>query len=343
MQIGVITNPNSRRNKNRPNRAAELQSIVGAYGEVHETASPESIKPVLREFLRRRARFWVADGGDGSLHWMIRHGLDLLEEEEFRGGGYELPLTLPTGGGTINFVTKRAGIHGRAERILQALRGAVEAGARIEEVEVDSMRIEGTKRSDSGEEPFRTYGFAVAAGGVGQRFYDKYYQEADPNPWTIVKIVTTAVMSMPLAYSPLRHVPGLPFRHYARDLFEPCRARVAIDGVELSHEEFTGIHVASMSLNLGGVFRFFDKADQPGQLHCLLGACTPFVIARNIPNMHLGREIRGEGVFDQPCRELTVSALGPELLSPIIDGEAYSNLKTLTFKLGPRLRIPKVI
>jgi hypothetical protein len=52
MHIGVITNPNSRKNKNRPDRAQRLQSIVGAMGEVHETESLDSIKPVLREFLR---------------------------------------------------------------------------------------------------------------------------------------------------------------------------------------------------------------------------------------------------------------------------------------------------
>ena len=95
MEIGVITNPNSRKNRGRPNRAAELQSIVGKFGEVHETSDVDSIKPILREFLRKRARYWVADGGDGALHWMLRTGLEVLEEKEFADGNYELPLTAP--------------------------------------------------------------------------------------------------------------------------------------------------------------------------------------------------------------------------------------------------------
>ena len=86
MQIGVITNPNSRKNRGQPHRAAKLQTIVGDLGEVYETSDVDSIKPVLREFLRRRARYWVADGGDGALHWMIRLGMEILEEEEFAGG-----------------------------------------------------------------------------------------------------------------------------------------------------------------------------------------------------------------------------------------------------------------
>src|SRR3954468_8322577 len=91
MQIGVITNPNSRKNKGRPDRARRLQSIVGNLGEVHETRSLESIKPVLRDFLRKRARYWVADGGDGALHWMFRMGMEVMQEDEFREQGVTMP------------------------------------------------------------------------------------------------------------------------------------------------------------------------------------------------------------------------------------------------------------
>src|SRR5262245_52000658 len=111
MQIGVITNPNSRKNKGRPDRARRLQSIVGDLGEVHATNSVESIKPVLREFLRKKAQYWVADGGDGALHWMLRLGMEVLQEEEFADQS-SLPLTMPTNGGTIDFIANNVGIRG---------------------------------------------------------------------------------------------------------------------------------------------------------------------------------------------------------------------------------------
>src|SRR5215212_8774774 len=145
MNIGVITNPRSRKNRGRPNRAAELQRIVGDHGEVHATRDIDAIKPVLREFLRRKARYWVADGGDGALHQMVRAGLELLEEDEFARDGVTMPLTVPTNGGTIDYVAHNVGIVGRAEDILAALRGAIESGQEIEEVEVDSMLIEGVE------------------------------------------------------------------------------------------------------------------------------------------------------------------------------------------------------
>ena len=128
MQIGVITNPNSRKNKNRPNRAAELRSIVGNMGEVHETDTVDSIKPILREFLRKRARYWVADGGDGALHWMLRSAMEVLDEDEFAGSDVSLPLTMPTNGGTIDFIAGNVGIKGRAETLLSKLRRSIERG-----------------------------------------------------------------------------------------------------------------------------------------------------------------------------------------------------------------------
>jgi diacylglycerol kinase family enzyme len=344
MHIGVITNPHSRKNKGRPNRARELQSIVGELGEVHSTDNVDSIKPILREFLRRRARFWVADGGDGALHWMVRKGFEVLQEDEFRGQDVALPLTVPTNGGTIDFVAQNVGIKGKAEEILTSLRGLIETGQSIEEVEVDSMIIEGLERTPEGATSFRTYGFASAAGGVGQRFYSKYYEDADPNPRTIVKVASRAVASMPFAFGPLKQIPGLgKLGSYARDMFQPTRCKVTIDGMVLPHDDYTGVHVAAMSINLGGVFRFFNEADRPGLLHCLVGAPSPFAIAMNLPQMHLGKQIRGDRIVDRACRELTMEATGPELLSPIVDGEFYRNLEKISFRVGPRVRIPKVI
>lgn len=348
MQIGVITNPNSRKNKNRPDRARRLQDIVGTLGEVHATDSVDSIKPVLREFLRRRARYWVADGGDGALHWMLRMGMEVLQEEEFAGQRLALPMTMPTNGGTIDFVASNVGIKGNAESLLATMRRCLERGQQLEETEVDSMLVEGVEVTPDGDVPFRTYGFAVAAGGVGQRFFGKYYEDADPNPRTIVKVLASTVASMPIALSPLRRVAerlGVPaeLAGYAADLFKPTRARVTVDGMILPGEDFTGIHVASMSINLGGVLKFFGKADQPGLMNAIVGTPSPLAVAMNLPRMVTGREIVGRSVLDRPCRELSVAALGDELLEPIIDGEYYRNLRSVSFRIGPRVRIPKVV
>lgn len=335
MQIGVITNPNSRKNKNRPDRAQRLQSIVGDLGEVHETDTIDSIKPILRDFLRKRARYWVADGGDGALHWMLRLGMEVLQEDEFAGTDAILPLTMPTNGGTIDFIAHNVGIKGDAETLLAALRGRIESGQRIEETEVDSMLIEGVEVTPDGDVPFRTYGFAVAAGGVGQRFFTKYYEDADPNAKTIVKLVARTLASMPAM--------PLGLSTFARDMFEPTMAKVVVDGMILPGEAFTGLHIASMSINLGGVLKFFGKGDQPGLMNVIIGAVSPLTILKNLPRMVVGREMVGRSVLDRPCRTMTVEAVGGELLAPVIDGECYQNLRSMSFRVGPRVRIPKVV
>ncbi|ACY12956.1 diacylglycerol/lipid kinase family protein [Haliangium ochraceum] len=344
MQIGVITNPKSRKNRGRPERADRLQSILGSFGEVHETDSVDSIKPILRDFLRKRARYWVADGGDGALHWMLRMGMEVLDEEEFIGTEMPLPL-LPTRGGTIDFVANNVGIQGNAESILSSLRSAVERGAEIEEAVVDSMLIDAVEVTDEGEVPFRTYGFACAAGGVGQRFFANYYKEDDPNPRTIVKIVSKMVASVPLAMTPLRRLRGLPWHldEFAREVFAPAQARVSIDGMILPEEQLDGIHIASMAINLGNVFRLFNKAETPGLMHAIVGSASPINLMFNLPRMYSGKELRGRQILDRPCRELTVEATGDELLAPVVDGEYYPNLRKITFKLGPRVRIPRVV
>ena len=123
----------------------------------------------------------------------------------------------------------------------------------------------------------------------------------------------------------------------------PTMARMIIDGVEFPRTDLTAVHVASMSINLGGVFRFFTQADEPGKLNVLGGAPSPLTCLRNIPRMHLGLKMTGEGIIDERCREMKLIAVGKELLAPIIDGELYPNVRELTVTVGPRVRIPKVV
>ncbi|MEO8704079.1 MAG: hypothetical protein ABI867_28770, partial [Kofleriaceae bacterium] len=251
--------------------------------------------------------------------------------------------TLPTKGGTIDFVANNVGIQGDAEGILATLRRNVEYGSIIEETEVDTMVIDGIQRVDGADVPFRTYGFASATGGVGQRFYSKYYEAADPNPRTIMKVVANTVASAPIALSPLSRLPFGAWKTYAKEVFQPTPCTVTIDGMKLPGDAFTGVHVASMSINLGGVLRFFGKADQPGMMNALVGTPSPWGIIRNLPRMARGEEIRGRNILDRPCREMIVEANSSELLAPIIDGEFYREVTKLTYRVGPRVRIPKVV
>ena len=205
------------------------------------------------------------------------------------------------------------------------------------------MVIDGIQRVDGADVPFRTYGFASAAGGVGQRFYTKYYDDPDPNPRTIMKVIANTVASAPIALSPLARLPFGTWKSYAKEMFEPTPCKVTLDGMRLPGDRFTGVHIASMSINLGNVLRFFGKADQPGLMNAIVGTPSPWGIIRNLPRMARGDEMRGKNVLDRPCREMVIEAGRGELLAPIIDGEFYRNVSKLSFRIGPRVRIPKVV
>ncbi len=342
MQIAIITNPNSRKNKGRSDRVSALQDIVGDHGTVHQTQSTDEIKPLLREFLQNKAEYWVADGGDGALHWMLRAAMEIFEEQGLSANDeLTLPIAmLPTKGGTIDFVAHNVGLQQDTESLLVNLRAALERGAAVKESLIDSIAISGLQEVDGKVLPFRTFGFAVAACGVGQKFFEKYYDHSDPNPKTIVKIVANALASMPAAVTPLKKMPGASsLGRYASDLFAPVNALVEMDGTTLPHNSFTGVHVASMSLNLGGVFHLFPKADQPGKLHALVGAPSAMTIVKNLPRMAKGKALRGNGLIDQTCENLFIRSEG-KLLAPIIDGEVYENVREMTLSLGPRIRVP---
>jgi hypothetical protein len=98
-----------------------------------------------------------------------------------------------------------------------------------------------------------------------------------------------------------------------------------------------------MSINLGNVVKFFAKADQPGLMNAIVGAPTPIGVAMNLPRMFTGREMVGRTVLDRPCRTMSMEARGGELLDPVIDGEYYRNVRSLSVRVGPRVRIPKVV
>ena len=355
MLIGVITNPNSRGNRRKPKRVSDLQAVVGNSGYVHQTESTDSIKPILRDFLRKDVRYWVADGGDGAFHWMISNGFEVLSEEEFANRDLQLPMAIPTGAGTMNVVQKNVGISGDAEQILSNLRSVTEAGQTIPEALVETMKFSGKRLTENGVKQFVSYGFAAAIGGIGQRFFNKFYESPDPNPYTMLKVSAKTLSSLP--FSSLRQAsPGITsvpllskaldkLSGYADDVFKPTSARIAIDGEVLEHDRFTGIHVASLSVNIGGIFRLFTQAGRPGFMNCILGAPSPVTIAKNVGNMYLGRKIRGESIHDSQCQTLSVSVNpenGEELLAPVIDGETYKDIIEINFEIGPQIRIPRI-
>jgi hypothetical protein len=336
--IGVITNPNSKKNRARRDRRGELARILGERGVVFETRTTADIVPAVREMLARDVRYWVSDGGDGALHWLLNEARPVFAE-----AGLSLPLTVPTNGGTIDFVAKKVGIQGQADEVLAALVRAEESGRALPVEDVPTFIAAGERVDEAGRlVPFERVGFTAAVCGVGQRFFDRYYEEPLPGPDTVVRVIAKGVGSIALNAPLLRALPLVPgeWREYAPRLLRPQEARVTIDGRALPETSFNALHVGAMYVDIGGVVKLFPLAGE-GLLHLMYGSPSMPQILWNLPSLFLGTPM-GWGLAERAVREVTIEALGAECLRPCIDGELFPGIRRVTLTAGPRVRIPRV-
>ena len=90
-------------------------------------------------------------------------------------------------------------------------------------------------------------------------------------------------------------------------------------------------------LDLGGVFRVFPLATE-GRLHFHAGPVAPWGVIGSLPRMAMGRRLRARGLVERAGTEMIVEAVGAPL-TPIVDGEAYENVRRLEVRPGPTLSI----
>jgi len=336
--IGVITNPNSKKNRLRRNRADDLQRIVGDRGIVRETRSIAEIEGAVKDLLAREVRYWVSDGGDGALHWLLNEARPV-----FARSGLALPLTVPTNGGTIDFVAKKVGITGQADDILSEIVRAEESRRPFPVEEVPTFVAAGVRKDERGARvPFERIGFTAAICGIGQRFFDLYYLDPLPGPETVVKIIAKGVGSIALNAPVASRLPVVPreWRDYIDELIRPQEARVTVDGRPLPETSFKALHVGSMFCDIGGVVKLFPLAGD-GLLHFNYGSPSMPQIIWNLPSLFRGTPMSW-GLHDMPVREISVEAAGRELLRPCIDGELFKDVVSMTLTAGPRVRIPRI-
>ena len=328
MYLGVIVNPHARRNRAAPERAAELRRIVGQWGEVHETASEEGLREVVAQ-LCPRVTHLVSDGGDGSLNWLINETLQCVPDPE-RG-----PAFVPSNAGSVNAVARKAGVRGRPEAILRALTAAAQTDRPPPEVRLDTLTLDGETADGAA---FHRLCFGLAAGGVGNRFYEKYYDNHTHGRADVVRVIGRSLVDYLSTKVPGR---GPQAPNYATSLFTPTQARVVIDGEEVPTRTHRLLHAGAIDLHIGGPFRLFPKASEPGALHFQAGNIRPSKIVVQFPAALSVGWLRGAQIRDGNGTEMIIEA-EDEPLSPIIDGERFDGIVKLVARAGPRIRVAQV-
>jgi len=328
--VGAILNANAKKNRRQPELAARLRDLLGPRGHVLVTRSLDELRPAILELLGDGAGVLLSAGGDGALHQMQNVLLDLRDE----GRLAELPPLLPTNGGTIDFVARKTGIRGDAVTIARRLLSELEAGRRPEVTAVPSLELQ----VETADERRRRVGFALAAGGVGQRFFEQYYALDDPGPLDIVRVVANVTASLTARTLGVRTSPAV--ARHSEAIFEPTPARVFIDGEQVRATRHSALHAGAFDVNLGGVFKVFPLAADEGRLHFHAGESRPWEIIAQIPRLATGRLLSAEGLEERAGAEMIIEAT-ERPLSPVIDGEIYEGVTRLEVRQGEPVSIAR--
>lgn len=340
--VGIIVNPHARANRMQPERIGALVRLLGERALVRVTSKVDELPGALEELTQEGVRLIVADGGDGSLHQLLRAMTALRSRPDQRALGRPLPAILPGGSGSINVVANAVGLPTGELELYSRLRHAIVQGHPLALRTVDTMAVELERQRDGARERISTPAFVSAVGGVGQRFFDVLEESPQRTPAEVARILGRSALSWLVNRSGLERWASAELRDLERRIFRPTPARVLIDGQALRARAFTGINIASVPVRFGAAMKVFGRASQPGRLNALCGDASPSSLIANIPRGVVGLAPRDARITDALCHEMRVEAGSAEMLAPIIDGDRYSDVTSATFRVGTPIEVPQL-
>ncbi|TVR02562.1 MAG: diacylglycerol kinase [Deltaproteobacteria bacterium] len=289
-RVGLLLNPNSRRNRQQPDRAQRLVTMIGPIGSAEVTQRARDVPDAIARLLETRPDVIAICGGDGTNHLALtalRHQL----------GDDALPPVAFLRGGTMNTVANGLGITGTPEHLLTRLMEAPYP-LPVRPVGLLGVRDDVTTR----------YGFLFGT-GVMARFLELYYEAPDPNPVhaarTLTRVVTSVVAGGALA----------------RSLLRTERSCALCDGSPWLHGPTRGI-LASSVPEIGLGFTPFPRCDEvPGRFHAIGLLAGPTDLVRALPSIWRGSHPGREGLPDRVAGQLRIRS--QEGHAWVLDGDLY--------------------
>lgn len=340
MKVGVLTNLNSR--KNLSGGCCFDAAGISEDCVVCRTRDISEIRPALEEFVDMGCEYWVADGGDGTLHWMLNEGREVLRRKGLWKEPGSYPRIVPSNGGTIDFVARTVGIKGRTDKVVKRLIDGLHAAEKFESVELDTIVIRGHRPGDpDGEWSFERNGFAIALGGIGQKFFSKYYERPNRNPLDIIDISARASVGYLASLLPDKLLPeaASEIKDFGHFILSGTQADVVADGRRFDYGVYQGLHASSVEIDFG-TMKLFEYARDPGKMHIVVGDLPLIECAWKWTWYVAGKPIPGKHWHEFAGTTLDVVATGDQLLDPVIDGEMYFGFDKVGVHLGPRVTFP---
>lgn len=340
--IGVIVNPNAHRNRRRPDKARVLQTLVQHHGRVLQTATPDEIPRAVQRLYDEGCRWMVADGGDGSLHWLLHHAIEQLGVDVVQ---HELKWVAGNGG-TINYVAQVTGVKTDTDGVVRALVASCGTRTPPRTEVLPSLSFVG-QLTDGGVLARTGFGFALA--GFGANVFGPFYRSRlGRGPARIAGIISQAfgaAIGRSLLVGPMSKLKTQGMLQAEYDYLRALPARVWRDGQVFCDqdgvpiERFTAMNAAAIPINLGGLLRVFPRAYEAA-MHVHLGDVSAAEMARMMPAFMRGAEDLNSFLsraYDGPATSLEVDVMAGATMDPVMDGELYADVVHAMVSAGPPL------
>jgi diacylglycerol kinase family enzyme len=301
--IVVISNPRSRLNALRPDRADELRQILGHRGEL---LAPDGLGALSAAAARAReggARIVAINGGDGTIAKTLTALVEAYE-------GEPLPLVVPLSGGTMNTNGRALGARGRPVAQLRRVVDAVDGERPLEVRRRTLLEVDGH------------YGMLFGVGIIA-RWLEVYYEGAPPSPLKAAALLARTALSA-LVRGPL-----------IRRIASPVEVEVDVGGVRFAGARWLAVG-AGTSDDVGLGFRpFFRCNDEPGRMHVVGFGCTPTALAGQLLRMRRAKPLLAPGIEEAVGSSLVLRASAP--LGYMVDGDFESGGRELVVRTGPHV------
>jgi len=306
--IGLVHNPNAKKNKNQPELMEKYARILGDFGMVRVTQKTDEITEVAREFLDREIDILMINGGDGTCHLTLTKFIEVYAERE-------LPFIVHMRCGTMNTIAHALDtIKGTPENIVSTVADKYRRNEPFALIERNIIKAN------------NWYGFIIGSGLVAN-FIEAYYEGEERGPIKAIKVTLKGISS------------AIVRTNYAQKLVEPVQAKIWIADRKLFSTRYTVILASSINEIGLGFKPTYLGGERDGFFHFVCGNVPGLEIVKNLPRLRLGRPIKTRELYDEVCNEVTIK---PETeFKCMVDGDVYRCMGDVKITTGPRLRFIK--
>jgi len=336
--IGIVTNPYAGKNAAHSHRSKELAKIIGKYGIVKESRNIDQLKSILSEFAAHKIPYIVCDGGDGTIHWMVNTWLEILGTSKRDAIESQMPIFIPTNGGTIDFIARKVGAHGGTYKILKKLHKLLEADELPKPQPLRSFMLEGKYTKEHMGASYRKLAFAGALAGIAQKFFNKYYEDGKPSLQTVVEVITKTFTSTAFKGSWFEGYVPKDVVGYSNQIFDPIAADVKIDGKAVPFKKINTLNVGSIAIEIKSLLKLFANADRDKKLHMHVGYLEPLEVFANLGNLFAGTDYTGKALVQTTADTLEIVSRESEGINPCLDGELFTGMATMKATVGPQIK-----